>query len=377
MKNPILYFLFSMFVFMNLQAQELPTPKIIAPEDTFYDYLDNTAASNPEIIQGNVKKVIKSFKKYEEGNAKTVERENLFFNKSRQLEKTIRQIFSFGIENSREVTNHLESPKVSFNKNGNRIMKIIEKTPPDNAYEYDPDFDGNETYVYENDLLIAYFNNNDSISYLYDNQNRLIQEKQFISIVAEEYSEDGDITYWRSDFEDSALVKINYKNNRVQNKIFYNKFGELIEIYKTTFTYGKAAQLENFETVYKRYLFDFYEHDIPIDKQQYDTFQKVSTMDSIQTGKFTFSNSNKIRSYEMDTGERKESYTLTYDKNDRLHWVEGVVHFVYVEKPQKQKIAYEYLYDELGNPKVIKVYSYKNGEKILQKETVFEIEYYE
>ena len=190
MKNIILSLCISCFAFANVQAQELPKPKIATPEKTFYDILDNESISNPEKYNGNVKKVVRTFKEYMEGVTVTTERISMFVNKNNQLEKTIRQTYSYGIEDFKEETNHLESPKTTDEKKGNQLIKIIKQEVSEEEMEYNYDLQGDEKYVYENDLLVAYYTNNDSISYTYDDQNRLIQTKQFESLIAEEFNED-------------------------------------------------------------------------------------------------------------------------------------------------------------------------------------------
>lgn len=378
MKNIILSLCISCFAFTNVLAQELPKPKIATPEKTFYDILDNESISNPEKYNGNVKKVVRTFKEYMEGVTVTTERMSMFVNKNNQLEKTIRQTYSYGIEDFKKETNHLESPKTTNEKKGNQLIKIIKQELPEDLSENYYDLQGDEKYVYENDLLVAYYTNNDSISYTYDDQNRLIQTKQFESLIAEEFNEDDyTTTYYRSAFEDKALERITYKDDHIQSKIIYDKFGEVIDIYETTYTYGKANRIENFKIIYKRYLFDYYEPSVAIEKQAYDEFPRVSTIDSIQTGVFKYTDTNKMSSYEMNAGLEKESYTIAYDDNDRLYWVEGFLQFVQQGKVRKLEVAYEYSYDELGNPKTIKSYFYQGGEKMLHRETTFEIEYYE
>lgn len=376
MKNTILSLCTLCFAFANLQAQELSKPQIPSPEKVFYKNLESETISNPEKYEGNVKKVVRMFREYEEGVEITVQRISMFVNENNQLEKTVTQTYSYGIEASKEVVNHLEKPKTIAQKNGKQLIKIIkEEVSEDPELEFYSQ--GDEKYVYENELLVAYFNNNDSISYTYDAQHRLIQEKQFESTVSEFWEDDNSTTYYRSVFEDRALKRIAYKDKRVQSKTIYDKFGEVIDIYETIYAYGKENRIEGFQTVYNRYLSDDYDSSLAIDAQPYEEFPKVAATDSIQTGVFEYSKTNKITAYKLKAGLESEDYTIHYDKNDRLHQVTGKLQFIHEGNLRALEVEYEYLYDEKGNPKSIRSYYYIGGEKMLHKETLFEIEYYE
>ncbi|WP_430411984.1 hypothetical protein [Kordia sp.] len=377
MKKKILYFLCSCFAFANVHAQVFPKPSLSSPEKTFYTYLDNENISNPENYTGNVKKVIRTFKEYEYGlDVLTLEKTSMFVNREGKFHKTVVRTYSFGIEDSKTETNHLEVPKATIKTNGNKTLKIIKsELNADLGYEYEEK--GDDTYVYENDRLMAFFNNNDSISYVYDAKDRLVEIKMFESLLLEEYNdEDEATTLWRSEFEDKFLQRITYENGRVKSKIMYDKFGEVIDIYKTTYTYSKVNLLQKFETIYQRYLYDYYDSSIVIDKQKYSDFPKVGETDSIQTGTFQYSKTNKINAYAVVNGDEKESYTIVFDENDRLHLVNGILQFYGNGQLQKLEVEYEYLYDEKGNPKSIRSYYYNGGEKMIHKETTFEIEYY-
>jgi len=379
MKNHITFLLGFVLAFANVHAQEFPKPKIASPETLFYDYLDNEHISDPTKFNGKVKKVVRTFKEYDQSaNTTTIEKINLFVNRNNVLEKTVRRTYSFGIEDYKEVTNHLEEPKAEIVKKGNQTIKKIIKNEPENNFYIENEFKGDDQYMYENDRLIALYNNIDSISYRYDAKDRLISIRSLESLVAEEYDENENlVAYWQYDFEDKAFEKIYYKNDLPTRKVAYDKFGEVIDVYKKTYTYSSNKLLEKFQTEYKRYLFDYYDTSIPIDKQKYEEFPRVETNDSIQMGTFQYSKTNKITAYHRTKGEEKETYTITYDKNDRMYFVEGTLVFYQKGKLVPLNIEYEYLYDEKGNPSSIRSYYYLGGEKLLHKETTFEITYYE
>lgn len=377
MKKQILTFLSFYFAFANVHAQEFPKPEFPSPERSFYNYLDNEKISDPSKYNGNVKKVIRTFKEYEAGvDVIILTKTTLFVNTKGEFEKSVMREYSYGIESSKEETNHLKDPKAIVKKEGNRTIKIIKnELNEDLGYEYEEK--GDDYYVYEKERLVAFHNNNDSISYVYDVKERLVEVKFFESLIAEEYNDDEEsTTLWRSDFEDRALQRITYKNGRVVSKIIYDKFGEVIDIYKTTYTYSNANLITEFQTVYKRYLYDYYESSTAIDKQKYADFPKVDSNDSIQKGTFQYSGKSKIQSYIMENGDEKEDYKIKFDANNRMHIVTGVLQFYKDGEIQKVEVEYEYLYDEKGNPKSIRSYYYNGGEKIIHKETTFEIEYY-
>ncbi|WP_046756898.1 hypothetical protein [Kordia jejudonensis] len=379
MKRNIFYFLSFYFAFANVHAQEFKKPVIVSPESTFYQYLDNEKISDPSKYNGNVKKVIRTYKEYESGvDVIFTQKTMLFVNTKGQLERTEARTYSYGIEDSKDVTFHLKEPKASIETNGNQTIKTVKREVVPEGFEYEPDLIGDDKYVYENDRLIAYYNNSDSISYVYDEKDRLLEIHQFESFIAEEYNdEDESVEYFRSGFEDKFLELVRYKNDVPTQKIVYDKFGEVIDVYKKTYTYSEDNLLMHFETIYKRYLFDYYEIDIPIANQPYETFPVVVTSDSIQKGTFEYSKTNKITAYQRTKGEDKENYTVTYDAQDRMHLVEGTLVFYQKGNLVSLDVEYEYLYDEKVNPKSIKSYYYLGGEKILHKETIFEIEYYE
>ncbi|MGH1383302.1 hypothetical protein [Kordia sp.] len=366
------------FAFAKVHAQEFPKPTLASPEETFYSYLDNEKISDPTKFTGKVKKVVRTFREYEQGiDVVTLEKTSLFLNKKKQLEKTVKRSYLFGIEDSKEVINHLVAPKAEIKKEGETTIKMIKEDLPEDVY-YAGDQKGDDYYVYVNDRLQAFFNNNDSISYAYDAKNRLLSIRSSESLILEEYNENDDsVVYMRSDFEDRAFEKIHFINDLPARKIVYDKFGEVIDIYKKSYTYNANQQLEKFQTVYKRYLFDYYEANVPIDKQKYEEFPRVETNDSIQTGTFQYSKTNKITSYHRTKGEEKETYTVIYDTNDRMHLVTGTLVFYQRGNLVSLDVEYEYLYDEKGNPSSIRSSYYNGGEKLLHRETVFEIEYYE
>ncbi|WP_298518717.1 hypothetical protein [uncultured Kordia sp.] len=380
MKDTIIFFLCLIFAFANVQAQEFPKPETASPEATFYTYLDNENISDPTKFNGNVKKVIRTFKEYEQGgvDAISLEKTSLYVNKNGVLEKTVRRTYSYGIEDSKEITYHLEEPKADIKKDGNRIEKIINRTQAqDDEHLYDVDLQGDDHYVYENDRLIAFYNNNDSISYVYDAKNRLTSVRISESLIAEEYNEEEDVvSYMRSTFEDKGLEQVYYINDLPARKIVYDKFGEVIDVYKKTYTYTSNKLLEKFQTEYKRYLFDYYEAEVPIEKQKYAEFPRVETNDSIQTGTFQYSKTNKITSYQRTKGAEEETYTVIYDDNDQMHLVEGTLTFYQKGRLVSLEVEYEYLYDKKGNPSSIRSFYYLGGEKILHRETTFEIAYY-
>ena len=122
-----------MYMHRNFRNQ-----KIASPETLFYDYLDNEHISDPTKFNGKVKKVVRTFKEYDQSaNTTTIEKINLFVNRNNVLEKTVRRTYSFGIEDYKEVTNHLEEPKAEIVKKGNQtIKKIIKNEPENNFYGY-------------------------------------------------------------------------------------------------------------------------------------------------------------------------------------------------------------------------------------------------
>lgn len=378
MKNIIFSLLCFCFAFANVHAQEFSKPTLESPEKTFYAYLDNEKISNPAAYNGNVKKVIRTYKEYENGvDVVTLEKATMFVNTKGEFHKTVTRTYSFGIEDSKQEVNHLEEPKATIETKGNQTIKTVKQEAIDEELEYGFDLKGDEKYVFENDLLVAYYNNNDSISYVYDAKDRLVEIKTFESLVAEEYNdEDESVTYYRSTFEDKTLERVHYKNGKVQYKEFYDKFGEVIDIYKTDYTYSENNRIEKFQTVYKRYLFDYYDGLLTIDKQPYEDFPRVTTNDSIQTGMFQYSQTNKINAYQRVKGEESEEYTIIYDKNDRMHIVNGTLKFYRDGRLLSLPIEYEYLYDEKGNPSVINSSYFVGGEKMIHKQTILEIEYY-
>ncbi len=378
MKNQILFFLCCGFACANVHAQEFTKPTIASPESTFYEYLDNEHISDPTKYNGKVKKVVRTLKQFEQGyDEASTQKVTMLLNERGKLEKTITRTYTYGIEDSKEVINHLETPKAEVKKDGKFTIKIIKEELPEDVY-YAGDQKGDDHYVYTNERLHAFFNNNDSIFYGYDRKNRLIEIKAFESLILEEYNEDEEndsIALWRSDFEERALEKVTYINDLPARKIIYDKFGEVIDIYKKTYNYNSDKLLTKFQTEYKRYLFDYYENSIAIDQQQYEEFPRVKTNDSIQTGTFQYSKTNKITAYHRTKGAEKETYKITYDNNDQIYFVEGTLTFYQRGKLVSLDIEYEYLYDEKGNPKSIRSFYYLGGEKILDKETSFEIEY--
>jgi hypothetical protein len=378
MKKQIVLLFFFCFAFANVHAQEFPKLEFPSPEKSFYNYLDNEKISDPSKYNGNVKKVIRTFKEYEAGvDVITLEKTTMFVNTKGEFEKTVKREYSFGIESSKEETNHLESPEAIVKKEGNRTIKIIKKEILYDEFEYEYDEKGDDYYVYKNDRLLAFYNKNDSISYKYDTKDRLIEVRIFESLLSEEYNdEDESTTLWRSDFENRALQRITYKNGRVVSKVMYDKFGEVIDIYKTTYMYSPTNLIVNYQTVYKRYLYDYYENSIAIDKQKYTDFPKVETNDSIQKGVFQYSENNRLLGYKMISGDEKEDYKITFDANKRMHIVTGVLQSYQDGNLQKLEVEYEYLYDEKGNPKSIISAYYIGGEKMIHKETTFKIEYY-
>ncbi|QHI36625.1 hypothetical protein IMCC3317_19880 [Kordia antarctica] len=377
MKNHSILLLSFCFAFANVHAQEFSKPSFPSPEKSFYTYLDNENISDPSKYNGNVKKVIRTFKEYEIGvDVITLEKTTMFVNTKGEFEKSVKREYSFGVESSKQEINHLETPKAIVKTAENKTIKIIKNELNDDlGYEYEEK--GDDYYVYENDRLTAFYNNNDSVSYTYDEKNRLISVKYFESLLTEEYNhEDESSTLWRSQFEDKALERITYENGRVKSKEMYDKFGEVIDIYKTTYTYSADNLVEKFQTVYTRYLYDYYDTSIPIEKQKYMEFPVVGSKESIQTGTFQYSEKNKIRSYIMENGDEKEVYKITFDANHRMHIVAGNLQFYQKGNLQKLEVEYEYLYDEKGNPKSIISAYYIGGEKMIHKETTFEIEYY-
>jgi hypothetical protein len=376
MKNKYLLFL-CCIAFAKLSAQEFPKPNLIAPEETFYSYLDNEEVSNPEKYKGKVQKVTITYREYEDGIIPaTVEQTKIILKEGKKA-KTITRYYSYGIESSKEIVNHFETPEAEIVQEGNSIIKIIKEELPADL-EFTVEQKGDDFYVYKNELLTAFYNNNDSISFIYDSQNRLISKRHFISLIAEDFEEDenGTITQWRSAFTERSLEKITYENDLPSQKIIYDKFGEVIDVYKKTYRYSKNKTLKSFQTNYKRYLFDYYTESVPIDQQEYETFPIVEMNDSIQKGTFEYSKTNKITAYIRTKGEEKETYTITYNKNDQMHIVIGTLRFLRRGKPVDLDIEYEYLYDAQGNPSSVKAYYYKGGEKLLQRETTFEIEYF-
>ena len=373
----MIIFLSFCFACANVHGQKFPEPSLPMQENTFYTYLDNENIADPSRYNGNVKKVIRTFKEYQAGVAVIMlEKTTQFVNKKGELEKTVKRVYVFGVEDSKVETNHLETPEAIEETVGNQTIKIVKNKETDD-FEYDYDQKGDDKYVYENDRLVAFYNNNDSISYNYDAKNRLVSVKYFESMLTEEYNdEDGTTTLWRSDFEDKALQLIRYENDVPVEKIVYDKYGEVIDIYKTTYTYSANNLLEKFQTVYKRYLFDYYDSSIAIEKQKYEDFPVVEPVESTQIGTFQYSDKNKIRSFSMKNGDEKEEYKITFDTNNRLHIVEGNLQFYKDEEIQNLQVEYEYVYDEKGNPSTIKSFYYIGGEKMLHKETLFEIEYY-
>ncbi|EDP97745.1 hypothetical protein U8527_05325 [Kordia algicida OT-1] len=377
MKNYYIFLLSFCFAFANVHAQEFPRPELVSPEATFYTYLDNENISDPTKYNGKVKKITRTLREYEQGSQLTSTQKTMqFLNTDGELERTETRTYVYGIEDTKEVINHLENPKAEVKKVGNRTLKIIKnELNEDVGYEYDDK--GDDVYVYENDLLTTFYNNNDSISYQYDAKNRLVEVKTLESLLLEEFNEENEsTTMWRSSFEDRGYEKVIYRNDLPIKKIIYYKYGEVIDVYKKTFTYTPDKRLEKFETLYTRYLFDYYVDSIAINKQDYKTFPTVEMNDSIQKGIFTYSPTKKIEAYQRTKGKDREEYTIIYDKNDRMHIVEGTLTFYQKGRLVTLPVEYEYLYDDKGNPKNINSYYYLGGEKMLHKETSFEIEYY-
>ncbi|WP_420574735.1 hypothetical protein [Kordia sp.] len=379
MKNCLTIFFVLGFAFANVHAQEFSKPTLASPEATFYEYLDNENISDPTKYKGNVKKVTRTFKEYGQGiDASTIEKTTMYVNRDNILEKTITRTYAYGIEDTKDEVNHLEEPSAEIKKDGKLTVKIIKRQQPEeDEYLPEPDMQGDDHYVYKKDRLIAFYNDNDSISYRYDKKDRLIEIKYFESLISEEFNEDDEsTTLWRSQFQDKGLERISYRNDLPVRKIIYDKFGEVIDIYEKTYTYTEDKKLKKFETLYKRYLFDYYVDSIAIDQQKYAEFPTVEMNDSIQKGTFVYSPTKKIQSYKRTKGEENEAYQITFDKNDQLYYVEGILKFYQQGKLATLPVEYEYLYDDKGNPSSIKSFYYVGGEKMLHRETTFDIEYY-
>lgn len=376
MKNRYLLFVCCVCTFVNVFAQGFPLPKLASPESTFYTYLDNEYISNPEKFKGKIKKVVRTLRQYEQGvNPTTVERVTLFLDNNKKRTKTVSRYYVYGIEEYKEEVNHLETPEATITKEGNKTIKIIKDDDPYAEYGYTEK--GDDVYVYENDLLLAFYNNNDSLAYAYNDKNQLTFLQTFESLLLDEFDENGETTArWRTVFEVRGLEVLEYQNELPKQKIIYDKFGEVIDIYKKTYNYNADKLLTKFTTEYKRYLSDDYVASVPIEQQEYKTFQRVFTKDSLQTGTFQYSKTNKIIGYQRTKGEENEVYKITYNKEDLMYLVEGTLTFYQKGKLVALDVEYEYLYDDKGNPKNIKTFYYLGGEKMMDKETFFEIEYY-
>jgi hypothetical protein len=344
MKHQLYSFLCCYIAFANVYAQEFPKPNLPAPEETFYSFLDNENVSDPTKFNGKIKKVIFTFKEYEEGVTPTTsEKITVLLNAAGEKVTTSTSYYTYGIEASKEVINHLEMPKAIITQEGNNTIKIIKEELPEGV-QFTIAQKGDDYYVYKDDLLQAFYNNNDSISYTYDAQHRLIKKQHFISLISEEFDEDEDgaITQWRSAFEERSLEKIMYTNDLPSQKIIYDKFGEVIDVYKKTYQYSKNKTLQSFETHYKRYLFDYYNSSISIAEQEYDTFPIVPMNDSLQKGIFEYSKTNKITAYQRTKGKEKETYTVAYNDNEQLYIVMGTLQFLRRGKLVSMDVEYEY-----------------------------------
>ncbi|WP_146169805.1 hypothetical protein [Kordia periserrulae] len=362
---------------MKVSAQGFPLPKLASPEDTFYTYLDNEHISNPEKFNGNVKKVVRTLRKYEQGvDPSTVDIVTTFLNRNKKRTKTVSRYYVYGIEEYKEEVNHLETPEATITKEGNKTIKTIKDDGAFAEYEYTEK--GDDIYVYENDLLLTFYNHNDSLAYAYDDKNQLTFIHTFESLLLDEVDENGEIAArWRSVFEVRGLEVLEYQNELPKQKVIYDKFGEVIDIYKKTYDYNSDKLLTKFTTEYKRYLYDDYVDSIAIDQQKYEEFPRVETNDSIQVGTFQYSKTNKITGYQRTKGKENEVYKIIYNNDDLMYLVEGTLTFYQKGKLVSLDVEYEYLYDEKGNPKSIKTFYYLGGEKMIDKETFFEIVYYE
>ncbi|MEM6684855.1 MAG: hypothetical protein AAF617_03580 [Bacteroidota bacterium] len=377
MKTLLFFFLCCFFAFANIHAQEFTKPTMASPEETFYTYLDNKYISDPTQYNGNIKKVVRTFTQYEQGmDPKTIEKVFIYLDKKNTRTKTVKRYYQYGIEDVKEEIDHLETPTATTQQQGDLTIKTITEELLE-AIDMTIEQKGDDHYVYQNDLLIAFYNNNDSISYTYDSKKRLITKRCFESFLSDDFEEqeDGSYIQWRSAFTERSLEKLYYKNDLPARKIIYDKFSEVIDIYKKKYTYAQNKSLLKFETEYKRYLYDMYEESVPIDQQEYDTFPKVTTKDSIQIGTFQYSKTNKITSYQRAKGEEKEAYTITYNDNDLMHLVEGTLTFYRKGRLVSLPIEYEYMYDEKGNPKTVLTYYFLGGEKLIDNKVTFEIEY--
>lgn len=374
MKHSFFYIAILFFI-GTLQAQELPKPIVPAPENAFYKYLDNEQISDPSKYQGNVKKVIKTFREYDpQGKRLSTQKVMQFVNRKNQLERTETREYEFGLEINKTVENHLEQPEFTLKKEKNRVIKIIENTQED---VYDFEEKGVDQYVYENELLMTFFNKNDSITYTYNNKQKLTEIRSYESLILESFDEDEtSSTLWRSSFEENGLTVISYENELPIAREMYHKFGEVIDHYKTTYTYSKIKQLEKFQTVYTRYLYDYYDSTKAIDNQEYEKFPVVEMDNTIKEGVYQYTDTKNIKKYHLTDGKDVEDYTITYDENNRLHLVEGKLQFEKNGESHHLNLIYEYLYDANGNPASIKSYYFHGDKKILHKETVFDIIFY-
>ncbi|WP_046745144.1 hypothetical protein [Kordia zhangzhouensis] len=374
-KLALLFFLCVTFVKVN--AQKIELPRLESPENNFYAYLENEQISNPEKFYGKVKKVVKTIKQSHEEEALMVGSiETFYMNKQQKLEKSIERFYWYGVEESAEETEYLKTPKFTVKKKGTQTIKILKKefaASTDYAQEF---LDPNDYYIYEKDRLVTFYNANDSISYTYNNAGKLTQIRYMESILSESYDEDGTVTIWKSQFVDRALEKISYTNGLPKEKKIYSKYDESINTETISYTYTAKKQLLKYQTTYSRYHEGEYSNNYLMDGIDYSKLSKAEE-DKIQTGTYTYTASGQLKTYQIIAGDSQSKYTLVYDKANRLHKVIGNLQTTQEDEPNVKSVEYAYLYDDKGNPKIIRQYTLTDGKKELEEEITFEITYYQ
>lgn len=364
-------------VFSNVNAQEIVLPRVESPENTFYAFLEHEKISDPEKFNGKPKKVVKTSRQFDEDvNPIVISVKTMYLNTDKMLTKTNERLFWDGVEESMVETDHLKKTDFTIEKKGNKTIKIKQNKVVGNV-DYSNEFlNGKEYYIYEKDRLITFYNANDSVSYTYNANKKLTGIRYMESLLLESHNDqDESVTFWRTEFQDKVIENVTYKNGKPIEKKVYSIFDEIINVETNVYTYNANNQLKKYQTTYRYYYDERTSENTPFNALDYSKLKKAEP-DNVQTGTFSYDASNRLKTYEMTTADEKKSYEISYDPAGHLHLVKGVSQTFIDDKSKKHFLEYEYSYGAKGNPKNIRYYTYDSGEKMLEEEITFEIEYY-
>lgn len=354
---------------VSINAQSRTLPDFPTPQNDFYTLLEEDKVTNPLFLEGSVREVNRTFTQHTSPDSDQTYTENYYY-----LINTDRKITKYTTDNVFDdiTVENLNSELLPIIKNDTIIKE--------------EDF---YTYIYKKGKLTNYMAYDiaggmmDSIVYTYKND-KLSTRTHYKSEGALEMDDEGFVdesVIYFSEFSIYGYGEATYTKLGQLHTLLQHEFtieSDLIDTYKSTYTYDQQGRFKNATTVSDRCFLTYKQLKKHPKKWKLQENETVEGMYIETTFSVSYDSKDRITSYtKADSQKNNIVYNVSYENDAKKNiYVSRDDYSFQKEITIHRDLLFEYTYDTYHNPTYIASYILRNGKKVLDKSTELAIIYY-